>query len=101
MQYLSTATWASTKAKFPGRLYFRVAPKRCFDRDRDQGITSFHFFPKPNFACAGMDQDIEPLKGRPARYGYSCARCAQSKRKCIIREAGGPCQRYAVHLSNK
>lgn len=45
-------------------------------------------------------QDIDrhsPLTaGTPAPYGHACANCAQSKCKCIIRRAGGPCERSAT-----
>ncbi|KAL4787633.1 hypothetical protein BJX76DRAFT_354113 [Aspergillus varians] len=31
--------------------------------------------------------------GKPAAYGESCANCVRSKRKCIVPQAGGPCER--------
>ncbi|KAB8261634.1 hypothetical protein BDV32DRAFT_148280 [Aspergillus pseudonomiae] len=40
-----------------------------------------------------MNSDPLSLADKPAAYGSSCANCAQSKRKCIVRAAGGPCQR--------
>ncbi|KAF4768962.1 hypothetical protein HAV15_008385 [Penicillium sp. str.  len=46
-----------------------------------------------------MDSNPPSLAVKPAAYGYSCANCAQSKRKCILRAAGGPCQR--CHKANK
>ncbi|KAB8222898.1 hypothetical protein BDV33DRAFT_201036 [Aspergillus novoparasiticus] len=46
-----------------------------------------------------MDSNPLSVAGKPAAYGYSCATCAQSKRKCVVRAAGGPCQR--CHQTNK
>lgn len=34
-----------------------------------------------------------PSPGIPAPYGHACANCALSKCKCIIHQAGGPCER--------
>ncbi|KAE8420988.1 hypothetical protein BDV36DRAFT_292664 [Aspergillus pseudocaelatus] len=46
-----------------------------------------------------MNSNPLSVAGKPAAYGYSCATCAQSKRKCVVRAAGGPCQR--CHQTNK
>ncbi|OQV07342.1 hypothetical protein CLAIMM_11793 [Cladophialophora immunda] len=40
-----------------------------------------------------MDQHSSPSLGTPAPYGQACTSCAQSKCKCIIRPAGGACDR--------
>lgn len=47
-----------------------------------------------------MDVNTSVPSRSSAAYGYSCSNCAQSKRKCIVRAAGEPCQRYItlVHL---
>ncbi|KAI9740059.1 MAG: hypothetical protein M1818_004810 [Claussenomyces sp. TS43310] len=46
-----------------------------------------------------MDRHASSPPGTPAPYGHACANCAQSKNKCIIRQAGGPCER--CHRLNK
>jgi hypothetical protein len=43
-----------------------------------------------------MDRHTSPSRGTPAPYGHACASCAQSKCKCVIRRAGGPCERSAI-----
>ncbi|KAJ5692059.1 hypothetical protein N7462_001482 [Penicillium macrosclerotiorum] len=48
-----------------------------------------------------MDQGSPLLPGTPAPYGRSCANCAQSKRKCIVRGAGEPCERIRCHKTNR
>jgi hypothetical protein len=40
-----------------------------------------------------MDRHTSVSLGTPAPYGQACANCARSKCKCIIRHAGGPCER--------
>jgi hypothetical protein len=45
---------------------------------------------------ANMDRHSSPSQGTPAPYGHACASCAQSKCKCIIRRAGGPCERSVI-----
>ncbi|KAH6675190.1 hypothetical protein B0J14DRAFT_653379 [Halenospora varia] len=40
-----------------------------------------------------MDHHTSAPQGTPAPYGKACANCARSKCKCIIRHAGGPCER--------
>ncbi|KGO59266.1 Major facilitator superfamily domain, general substrate transporter [Penicillium expansum] len=40
-----------------------------------------------------MDTTSSSLPDTPTPYGQSCANCSQSKRKCIVRRVGGPCER--------
>ncbi|KAE9369122.1 hypothetical protein N431DRAFT_412898 [Stipitochalara longipes BDJ] len=40
-----------------------------------------------------MDRHRSPSPSIPAPYGQACANCAQSKCKCFIGRAGGPCKR--------
>ncbi|KAK9243068.1 hypothetical protein V1506DRAFT_494407 [Lipomyces tetrasporus] len=40
-----------------------------------------------------MDRIAPSSAGTPAPYGHSCATCAKSKRKCIVRRSGEPCER--------
>ncbi|PMD42861.1 hypothetical protein L207DRAFT_486635 [Hyaloscypha variabilis F] len=40
-----------------------------------------------------MNRDRSSSPSIPAPYGKACATCAQSKCKCFIRRAGGPCER--------
>jgi hypothetical protein len=43
-----------------------------------------------------MDRHSSSSPGTPALYGHACANCAQSKCKCILRRAGGRCERLAA-----
>ena len=47
------------------------------------------------FTMRNMDLDMPSSPGAPAAYGHACKSCAQSKIKCIIRPADGPCERSA------